>query len=76
MKGNFTPNVSFHYRSKTPTVLDTNNLYELNFDVFQLAEGFIPLGVLHMIDYKTPQCLNIPILNTNHTFCSITKTHL
>ena len=32
---------------KTPNIPDTNNIYELNFDPFQLPEGVIPLDVLH-----------------------------
>ena len=40
---------------KTPTLQNTNNLYELNFDTFQLPEGVIPLDVLHRVDHKTPQ---------------------
>ena len=28
---------------KTPTLQNTNNIYELNFDTFQLAEGATPL---------------------------------
>ena len=39
---------------------DTNNLYELNFDMFQLSEGVIPLDMLHRMDHKTPK-------NTEHT---------
>ena len=58
---------------KTPTLQNTNNLFELNFDTFQLPEGVISLDVLHRIDHKTPQSLNILILNTNNSFCSITK---
>ena len=58
---------------KTPTLQNTNNLYELNFDTFQLPEGVILLNVLHRVDNKTPQSLNILILNTNNSSCSITK---
>ena len=56
---------------KTPTLCNTNNVYEVNFDTFQLPEGVIPLVVLHRVDHKMPQNLNIPILNTNNSFCSI-----
>ena len=56
-----------------PEVPDINNLYELNFDTFQLSEGVIPLDVLYRIDHKTPKHLYIPILNTNNTICSLTK---
>ena len=58
---------------KTPTLQNTYNLYELNFDIFQLPEGVIPLDVLHRINHKTPQSLNVPIFNTYNSFCSITK---
>ena len=59
---------------KMPEVPDTNNLYELNFDTFQLPEGVIPLCILHRIDHKTPKTLNIPIMNTTSTTCGLTKT--
>ena len=59
---------------KMPTVPNTNNLYQLNFDMFQLPEGVIPLDVLHRMDHKTPKILNIPIMNNNNTTCSLTKT--
>ena len=58
---------------KTPIIQNTNILYELNVDTFQLPKGIIPLDVLHRVDHKTPQSLNIPILNTNNSPCSITK---
>ena len=58
---------------KKPEVPDINNLYELNFDTFQLPKGVIPLDILHRIDLKTPKNLTIPILNTNNTTCSLTK---
>ena len=56
-----------------PEVPDVDNLYELNFDTFQLLKGVIPLGVLHRMDHKTPQNLTIPILNTRNTTCSLNK---
>ena len=58
---------------KMAEVPDVNNLYELNFDTFQLPEGVIPLDALHMIDHKTPKNLIIPILNPNNTICNLTK---
>ena len=58
---------------KTPTLQNTNNLNELNWDTFQLPEGVIPLYIQHKIDYNIPQILSVPILNTNNSFCSITK---
>ena len=58
---------------RPPTLQNTNILYDLNFNIFQLLEGVIPLDVLHGVDHKTPQSLNVPILNTNNSSCSITK---
>ena len=58
---------------KTPTLCNTNSAYELNFDTFQLPGGVIPLDILHRVNHKTPQNLNIPILNTNNRFCSISR---
>ena len=58
---------------KTPPLHNTNDLYKLNFNTFQLPEGVIPLGILHKVNHKTPQYLNIPILNTNNSFCSISR---
>ena len=39
---------------KTPTLPNPNNLYELNFSIFQFLEGVIPLDVVHRVNYKTP----------------------
>ena len=50
---------------RTPQIPDPNNIYELDFDTFQLSEGVIPLDVMHCMDHKTPQTLKLPILNTN-----------
>ena len=58
---------------KMPEVPDVNNLYELNFDTFQLPDGVSPLDILHRIDHKTPQNLTIPILHTINITCSLTK---
>ena len=58
---------------KMPMVCNTNNLYELNFDIFQLLEGVIPLDVLHRMDHNTPKTLNIPIMNVNNKTCGLTK---
>ena len=41
---------------------NTNDMYELNLNTFQLPESIIPLDILHKINHKTPQYLNIPIL--------------
>ena len=53
---------------KLPPLLNTNDVYELNFNTFQLPEGVIPLDIPHKVNHKTPQNLNIPILNTNNSF--------
>ena len=58
---------------KTPKWTITTNLYEINADTFQLPEGIILLDVLHRVDHKTPQHLNIPVLNTNNVPWSIGK---
>ena len=58
---------------KMPTLQNTNNVYELNFETFQLLKGVITLNVLHRIDHKTPQSLSVSILNANNSFCSILK---
>ena len=58
---------------KTQTLPNTNNVYELNFDTFQLLQGVIPLDILHRVIHKTPQILNILILNTNNSFSSISR---
>ena len=58
---------------KMPMVPNTNNPYKLNFDMFQVPEGVIPLDVIHGMDHKNPKTLNIPIMNTNNISCSLTK---
>ena len=58
---------------KTPKISNTTNLYELNADTFQLPEGIILLDILHRVDHKTPQHLDIPILNVKNVQCSIGK---
>ena len=45
----------------------------MNTDTFQLPEGVIQLDVLHRVNHKTPQHLNILVLNTNNVPCSIGK---
>ena len=45
---------------KTSKIPNTTNLYELNADTFQLPEGIILFDILHRVDHKTPQHLNIP----------------
>ena len=38
------------------------------------TEGVILLDILHKVNHKTPQNLNIPILNTNSSFCGISRS--
>ena len=42
-------------------------------DTFQLPEGIILLNVLHRVNLKTPQHLNVLVLNINNVSCSIGK---
>ena len=58
---------------RTPEFPDSNNIYELDFNTFQLLEEIIPLDVMHHIDHKMPRTLKVPILNTNNTICSLAK---
>ena len=58
---------------KTPKLKNTMNLYKMNAVTAQLPEGMIPLDILHRVDHKTLQYLNIPVLNTNNVPCSIGK---
>ena len=58
---------------KTPKLTNTDNLYKMNADTFQLPEGVILLDVLHKVDHKTLQHLNVPVLNTNNVPCSFGK---
>ena len=55
----------------TPAVQDTNNLYELYFDIFQLP-GVIPLDILHS-DMNSFGC---GLIHTYNTFCSHIATTL
>ena len=52
---------------------NTNDVCKLNFNTFELPEGVIPLDILHKVNPKTPHYLNIPILNANNSFCSISR---
>ena len=56
---------------KIPPLYNTYNVYNLNFSTLQLPEGVILPDILHRVDCKTPQNLNIPVLNTTNSFCSI-----
>ena len=59
---------------KTWPLCNTNDVYKLDFNTFQLPEGVILLKILHKVNHKRPQNLNIPILNTNNSFCSISRS--
>ena len=59
---------------KTSPLHNTSNIHELNFSTSKLPEGVIPLDVVHRVDHKTPGYLNIPVLNTNHSSCSIPRS--
>ena len=61
---------------KTTKIPNTINLYELNADTFQLPEGIILLDILHRVNHKTQQHLNIPMLNARNVPCSIGKNML
>ena len=58
---------------KTLKLKNTTNLYKMNAVTAQLPEGMILLDVLHRVDHKTLQYLNILVLNTNNVPCSICK---
>ena len=58
---------------KTPKLTNTTNLYKMNAVTTQLPEGVILLDILHRVNQKTPQYLNILVLNTNNVSCSIGK---
>ena len=56
---------------RVPDIPDPNNIYELDFDTFQLPKGVICLDVMHCMYHKTPQMSKIPILNTNNTVSNL-----
>ena len=58
---------------RTPGIPDSNNIYEVDFNTFQLLEGIIPLDIMHHVDQKIPRTLKVPILNTNNTISSLAK---
>ena len=58
---------------ETLKISNTTNLYEVSTDTFQLPEGVLLLDILHRVDHKTPQHLNIPVLNAYNIPCSIGK---
>ena len=60
---------------KTPKILDTEALYEVNCK-FPLPEEIIPLKVLHRVDHKIPRELNIRVLNTGNNPISLGKNTL
>ena len=42
---------------RTTGIPDPSNIYELNFSMFQLPKGVIPLDVMHHVDHEMPQTL-------------------
>ena len=40
---------------RTPEIPDPNNIYELDFNTFQLPKRVIPLDMMHCMDHKTPK---------------------
>ena len=62
------------WKCKKLPLWNTYNVYKLNFSAFQLQKGVILLDVLHKVNHKTPKNLNIPILNTNNSFCSLSRS--
>ena len=50
-----------------------SDIYELDFNTFQLPEGIIPLDIMHHVDHKIPRTLKVPILNTNNNIYSLAK---
>ena len=45
----------------------------MNADIFQLQEGVILLDVLHRVDNKTLQHLNVLVLNTNNVLVLLAR---
>ena len=41
---------------RMPEILDPNNIYELDFNTFQLPKGVIPLDIMHCMDLKHHKC--------------------
>ena len=58
---------------RTPEIPDPNNIYELDFNTFQLPKGNIPLDIMHCIEHKMPRTLKVCILNTRNTISSLAK---
>ena len=56
---------------RTSEIPGSNNIYEVEFNTFQLPEGIIPLDIMHHVDHKMPRALKVPILNT--TISSLAK---
>ena len=75
MKGSITlPPVSVSILEvKTPKLKNTTNLYKMNAVTAQLSEGMILLDILHRVNHKTLQYLNVPVLNANNVPCNIGK---
>ena len=58
---------------EAPKIPNTTNLYEVNANTFQFPESAILLDILHRVNHKTLQHLNILILNAKNVPCSIGK---
>ena len=58
---------------RTPKIPDPNNIYELDFNTFQLPKRVILLDMMHHMDHKMPQTLKLPILNINNSISNLGK---
>ena len=58
---------------KSLKLTNTTNLYKKKVVTAQLPGGMILLDILHRVDHKTLQHLNVPVLNINNVSCSIGK---
>ena len=57
---------------KTPRNIQVNSVFEINLDR-QLPKGFIPLDVLHNIEHKQPQEMQILLLNVMNSVVKLAK---
>ena len=62
------------FEVESPKIPNTTHLYEINVDTFQLPEGIILLDILQRVDHKTPQHLNIPMVNAKMFHVILAKT--
>ena len=67
------PVSSLVIEGKILKLTNTTNLYKMSAVTAQFSEGMILLDVLHRVDHKTLQYINIPILNTNNVSCNTGK---